>query len=222
MFLIVGLGNPGDKYRGTRHNVGFEVVELLAEQARTTFSERKFKSRLARARIGDSDCWLQAPQTYMNLSGEAVGPALGFYKLSTAQVVVVHDDLDIELGRLKLKQGGGHGGHNGLRSLISHLPDANFIRVRIGIGRPPPGGPPADSFVLTRFSKEDRATIDEAVTRAASAVETIVRDGVRRAMTEFNRTEAKQAEDREADEGDVVEKATASKKRVGDDNGQHA
>ena len=136
MWLVVGLGNPDAKYRGTRHNVGFEVVDLLAERATTTLSEKKFKAQMAKARLGGTDVVLLEPQTYMNLSGESVGPALGFYKLGVEQVLVVHDELDLELGKCRLKKGGGHGGHNGLRSLIQHLPSAEFIRVRVGIGRP--------------------------------------------------------------------------------------
>src|SRR5688572_24653947 len=118
MWLIVGLGNPGEEYRGTRHNVGFEVADVLAERAGTRFSDRKFKARVARGRIGDAECILIEPQTFMNLAGESVGPASGFFKLATSEIIVIHDDLDLEVGRLKLKQGGGHGGHNGLRSLI--------------------------------------------------------------------------------------------------------
>ena len=109
MWLVVGLGNPDAKYRGTRHNVGFEVVDLLAERATTTLSEKKFKAQMAKARLGGTDVVLLEPQTYMNLSGESVGPALGFYKLGVEQVLVVHDELDLELGKCRLKKGGGHG-----------------------------------------------------------------------------------------------------------------
>ncbi len=138
MFLVVGLGNPEDEYEGTRHNVGFEAVEVLARRCGVRFSDKKFKARMARAEIAGQSCVLLKPQTYMNLSGESVGPAMGFFKLATGDVIVLHDELDIPLGRVKLKKGGGHGGHNGLRSLKQHLPDDGFVRVRIGIGRPPP------------------------------------------------------------------------------------
>lgn len=197
MWLIVGLGNPVDEYRGTRHNVGFEVADELCERAATRFSEKKFKARVARGRLQGADCVLIEPQTYMNLSGESVGPAAGFYKVPTAEIIVVHDDLDLEVGRLKLKQGGGHGGHNGLRSLIEHLPDPSFLRVRVGIGRPPPKWDSAD-YVLGRFSKGDRELIDGAVKEAANAVETIIKDGLRRAMNVYNRVPAA-PDDKEAD-----------------------
>jgi PTH1 family peptidyl-tRNA hydrolase len=125
----------------------------------------------------------------MNLSGESVGPATGFYKLGTNEIIVLHDDLDLDVGRLKLKQGGGHGGHNGLRSLLEHLPDANFVRVRIGIGRPPPRWDSAD-YVLSRFGKGDGPAMERALKDAAEAVESIIRDGLRRAMNVYNRAPA--------------------------------
>ncbi|MCK6551549.1 aminoacyl-tRNA hydrolase [Myxococcota bacterium] len=196
MWLIVGLGNPEEEYRGTRHNVGFEVADALAERASTGISDRKFKARVGRGRLQGTDCVLLKPQTYMNLSGESVGPALGFYKLTTSDLIVIHDDLDIEVGRLKLKQGGGHGGHNGLRSLVEHLPDPNFARVRVGIGRPPPRWDPAD-YVLSRFQGGDRKLVDDAVQEAANAIEAIIRDGLRRAMNVYNR--APGSPDKEAD-----------------------
>jgi PTH1 family peptidyl-tRNA hydrolase len=126
------------------------------------------------------------PQTYMNLSGESVGPALGFYKLTVEQVIVVHDELDLELGKCRLKKGGGHGGHNGLRSLVQHLPSPDFIRLRVGIGRPPPGWDPAD-HVLSRFTSAERAIVDKAIGEAADAIEAVIKDGLSRAMNTFNR-----------------------------------
>lgn len=185
--MIVGLGNPGSEYDGTRHNVGFEVADMLADRASASFSEKKFKARLGRGRLAGADVLFIKPQTFMNVSGESVGPALGFYKAETKEVIVLHDDLDLDVGRLKLKQGGGHGGHNGLRSLIEHLPDANFIRVRIGIGRPPPRWDSAD-YVLSRFGKADQPAIERALKDAAESVEIIIRDGLRRAMNVYNRT----------------------------------
>jgi peptidyl-tRNA hydrolase, PTH1 family len=187
MRLIVGLGNPEDEYEGTRHNVGFEAVDALAKRAGVRFSDKKFKARVARGEIAGESCVLLKPQTYMNLSGESVGPALGFFKLSTSDVIVLHDELDVPLGRLKLKQGGGHGGHNGLRSLKQHLPDDNFVRVRIGIGRPPPNWDSAD-YVLARFSKSERGEADRAVDEAADAVESILKDGLGKAMNFYNRS----------------------------------
>jgi len=221
MFLIVGLGNPGSKYRSTRHNVGYEVVDLLAERAHAEFSERKFKARICRARIGGTDTRLIKPETYMNLSGESVQPALGFFKLGTEQLIVIHDELDLEPGRMKLKKGGGHGGHNGLRSLIQHLPNPDFTRVRIGIGRPEhPSMDPAD-YVLSRFSPDVSEIMRKVIERAADAVEAIVRDGLRMAMNEFNRSPEESRERKEKNKQEVAE-SESSAAVIGDDNGQHA
>lgn len=197
MWLIVGLGNPGDEYSGTRHNVGFDALDLLAERAGARLSDRKFKARLGRGRLQGTDCVLMKPQTYMNLSGESVGPAAGFFKVSTNEIVVLHDDLDLDAGRLRLKQGGGHGGHNGLRSMIEHLPDAGFLRVRIGIGRPPPRWDPAD-YVLSRFHGAERARMEAAVGEAADAVEAIIRDGLRMAMNVHNRAKSPDEDEKKA------------------------
>lgn len=186
MFFIVGLGNPGAKYAGTRHNVGYEVVDGLVDRSGLTLSEKKFKARVARGRLAGVDCFFMEPQTFMNLSGESVGPAIGFFKGDVADLVVVHDDLDLDVGRLKIKVGGGHGGHNGLRSLLRHLPSDRFVRVRVGVGRPPPRWDPAD-YVLSRFEAEERRTVDEVVEAASDAVEMIVTRGVSRAMERFNR-----------------------------------
>jgi PTH1 family peptidyl-tRNA hydrolase len=198
MWLIVGLGNPGDEHEGTRHNVGFDVVDMLAEGAGARFSDRKFKARLARAKLEGQDCVLMKPQGYMNLSGESVGPAAGFFKIGTGEIIVIHDDLDLDSGRLKLKQGGGHGGHNGLRSLIEHLPDPGFIRVRVGIGRPPPRWDPVD-WVLSRFHSAEREGMEAAKKDAAEAALTIIRDGLRRAMNVYNRAPAPAEDEKKAE-----------------------
>jgi PTH1 family peptidyl-tRNA hydrolase len=187
MFLVVGLGNPGKEYEDTRHNVGFRAVDALAGRAGVRSFDKKFRAEIARVDLGGADCLLMKPQTFMNLSGEAVGPALGFYKLTTADVVVLHDELDVEPGRLKLKKGGGHGGHNGLRSLLQHLPDDGFVRVRMGIGRPPPRWDPAD-YVLGRFGGAERTQAEKVIEEAADAVEAIIRAGLPRAMALYNRS----------------------------------
>lgn len=185
MRLLVGLGNPGRDYEDTRHNVGFRVVDVIADRADISIEDKKFKAQVGRGRFGGDSAFIMKPQKYMNLSGESVGPALGFYKLTTEDLIVVHDELDLPLGRMKLKRGGGHGGHNGLRSLIQHLPDDRFIRVRIGIGRPPPRWDPAD-YVLSKFRSEELSTLDEVIGEAADAVEMICRDGISSAMAKFN------------------------------------
>lgn len=210
MWLVVGLGNPDAKYRGTRHNIGFEVVDALAERAGTTLSEKKFKAQMAKARLAGTDVVLIEPQTYMNLSGESVGPALGFYKLTVDQVIVVHDELDLELGKSRLKRGGGHGGHNGLRSLIQHLPSPEFIRLRVGIGRPPAGWDPAD-HVLSRFGSTERTIVDRAVSEGADAIEAVLKDGLARAMNTFNREPKESPGTRKAGAPDGARTAKAAK-----------
>lgn len=187
MFLVVGLGNPGPKYQGTRHNVGFEVVELLADAAGAEFSEKKWKARVAKGRVAGHDVLILEPQTFMNLSGESVGPALGFYKLGTEALIVVHDEVDLPVGTVRLKKGGGPGGHNGLRSLIQHLPDPDFIRLRIGVGRPPPEWDTAD-YVLSKFGSGERNQIDEAAKFAAEAINAVITDGLAKAMNVVNRS----------------------------------
>ena len=209
MKLVVGLGNPGREYEGTRHNVGFEVTAALARRVDTTLSEKRFKARLGRGRLAGESITIIEPMTYMNLSGESVGPASGFYQLPTDAVIVVHDDLDLDLGRIKLKRGGGHGGHNGLRSLIHHLPDADFLRVRVGVGRPPAGYSSAD-YVLARFTDDERPTVDDVVRTAADAVESILKDGLRHAMTEFNRSKKKERES-VSEQAGACEEATTEK-----------
>ncbi len=208
MRLLVGLGNPGREYDDTRHNVGFLVVDKVADRVGASVDDKKFRARVGRGRIGQESTLIMKPQTYMNLSGESVGPALGFFKLSTDDVVVVHDELDLPLGRLKLKRGGGHGGHNGLRSLIKHLPDDRFIRIRIGIGRPPPQWDTAD-YVLSKFRSDEWTAVDEAVSTAADAVEAIFRDGISKAMATFNRDTDKGANDAKKKRADRPEATTA-------------
>jgi len=217
VFLVVGLGNPGREYEQTRHNVGFMVVEALAERASARVSDKKFKARVGRARLQGEDCLLMKPETFMNLSGESVGPALGFFKLATQQVIVLHDELDLPLGKLKMKKGGGHGGHNGLRSLKKHLPDDGFVRIRIGIGRPPPQWDSAD-YVLSKFNRDEWTEVDRVVNDAADAVEAIFKDGVGKAMGRFNRDpdkeRAKAAKRKKKIDGGAVEPAAKEESRT--------
>ena len=190
MKLIVGLGNPGGEYDETRHNVGFQVIDELKQQFSHAVFDKKFKGLVTRARIGGEDAVLLKPMTYMNLSGESVGPAAGFYKIPPEDIIVIHDELDIEPGRIKLKKGGGHGGHNGLKSLVKHLPNANFTRVRLGIGRPPPRWETAN-YVLGKFTKQEQPVIEEVISSATKAVEVILEEGLPSAMKEYNRNPAK-------------------------------
>ena len=135
--VVVGLGNPGPEYDKTRHNIGFLVVEELARRLGVAIRDSRFKGRCASAELRGRPVFMLLPQTFMNLSGQSVGPALGFYKLTPASLIVAHDDIDLPVGRVRLKIGGGHGGHNGLRSLDKLLPSNDYWRLRLGVGRPP-------------------------------------------------------------------------------------
>ena len=185
-WLIVGLGNPGDKYDGTRHNAGFWAVDALADQGRFQVTRVKFKALTAQAEVGGQGALVMKPATYMNLSGEAVGEAARFYKLPPDHVLVFSDDVDLPLGRLRIRTGGSAGGHNGLKSIIQHLGTDQFPRIKLGVGgKPHPDYDMAD-WVLGKPQGEDRKNIDEAVKRAAQAVEVYIRDGAQKAMSRFN------------------------------------
>jgi PTH1 family peptidyl-tRNA hydrolase len=185
MKIIVGLGNPGKKYERTRHNAGFLVVDALARSLRFDLSQEKYHALVGKGRIGKEDVLLAKPQTYMNESGRSVGSIMRYTSAAAPDLIVVHDDLDLPLGAVRVKSGGGHGGHNGLRSIIDHLGAPDFIRVRVGIGRPSPGRDAAD-YVLSPFSPEERAVAEEAFGRAADAIEAILADGLTKAMNAFN------------------------------------
>ncbi len=186
MLLVVGLGNPGKSYDDTRHNVGFAVVDALARAAGADAFRDKFSGLVARGRLGATDVALLKPQTFMNLSGQCVQPAAAFFKVPAADVVVVHDELDLPFGELRLKQGGGHAGHNGLRSIIERL-GADFGRLRVGIGRPPPThrGDVA-SYVLARFDPAERAALDGLYAAARAALEAVAASGFGAAMNRVN------------------------------------
>ena len=182
--LVVGLGNPGREYAGNRHNVGQMVVDELARRHSGSWRS-KFSGRLAEVRLDGHKVALLKPETYMNESGRSVGAAARFFKIDPDAVLVVHDDSDLELGRLQLRLGGGLAGHNGLRSIAAHLKTQDFLRLRVGVGRPERGDRrPLADWVLADFEPhEDAETI---VARAADAVETLVRDGLDEAQRRFN------------------------------------
>ena len=185
-WLIVGLGNPGDKYDGTRHNAGFWAVDALADQGRFQVTRVKFKALTAQAEVGGQGALVMKPATYMNLSGEAVGEAARFYKLPPDHVLVFSDDVDLPLGRLRIRTGGSAGGHNGLKSIIQHLGTDQFPRIKLGVGgKPHPDYDMAD-WVLGKFTGEDKKKMDQAVERAAEAIECILKDGLDRGMSRFN------------------------------------
>ena len=184
--LVVGLGNPGDQFDGTRHNVGAAVVEVLAARADTRLRKSKARSLAAGVLMGGKRVVLAFPQTFMNNSGEAVRLLVKSYGVQEAHhIVIVHDELDLETGRLRLKAGGGLAGHNGLRSITNHLGTTEYIRLRIGVGKPPPSQAGSD-WVLRRPSKADREILDDAVERAADAIEQLTAEGVERTMSNVN------------------------------------
>ncbi len=183
--LVVGLGNPGDEYRGSRHNLGADVVELLATRHSGRLRKRKERALVDEVTIDGRRVALAIPLTYVNDSGNAVGALVRRFGVDPRQLVVVHDELDLPVAELKVKSGGGLAGHNGLRSIVEHLHTQDFQRVRIGVGKPVSKERGAD-HVLNRFGKRERAEVDVTVEQAADAVETIVRDGVDAAMNRFN------------------------------------
>jgi PTH1 family peptidyl-tRNA hydrolase len=186
MKIVIGLGNPGRKYERTRHNAGFMAVDELARRLRFDLSAEKYHAFIGKGRIDSEEALLVKPQTFMNESGRSVGAALRYTTAVIADLIVVHDELDLPLGTVRVKTGGGHGGHNGLRSIIDHLGSPEFIRVRVGVGRPAPGFDPAD-YVLSSFLPGEQQTAAEAMATAADAVQAIVRDGIIKAMNAFNK-----------------------------------
>jgi peptidyl-tRNA hydrolase, PTH1 family len=182
--LVAGLGNPGRDYARTRHNVGFMVCDELARRHGGSYRS-KFSGELAELRVGERRMALLKPQTYVNESGRAVGAAVRFFKVPPDRLLVLHDEVDLELGRLQARLGGGLAGHNGLRSVAQHLKTQDFLRLRIGVGRPERGDPrPVADYVLSPFQAYE--DVEGLVARAADAVETILRDGVEEAQNRFN------------------------------------
>lgn len=186
MKIIVGLGNPGRKYERTRHNAGFLAVDEIARGLRFDLTQEKYHAVIGRCRVGEEETLIAKPQTFMNESGRSVGAILRYTYTRPADLIVIHDELDLPLGAVRVKTGGGHGGHNGLRSIIEHLGTPDFIRVRVGVGRPAPGRDAAD-YVLSPFSAEERAEAAEAVERAADAAKAVILDGPVKAMNRFNK-----------------------------------
>jgi peptidyl-tRNA hydrolase, PTH1 family len=176
-FLVVGLGNPGPRYAATRHNAGFMVAELLGGRIGAKFKSHRANVDLIEGRLAGASVIVAKPRSFMNESGGPVVNAARFFKVATERVIVIHDDLDLPFGTLKLKRGGGDGGHNGLKSITSALGSKDYVRVRLGIGRPPGRQDPAD-YVLREFGAAERRDLPVDVDRAADAVEMVLRDGL--------------------------------------------
>jgi PTH1 family peptidyl-tRNA hydrolase len=184
MKLIVGLGNPGKKYELTRHNAGFVVMDYYAKQVNVPISKVKFKSYYNEVNIAGEKVILMKPQTYMNLSGEAVASAVKYYNLEMSDVLVIYDDIDIDFGKLRIRKQGSAGTHNGMRSIIYQLKSDDFARIRVGIGRD--GDQALHDYVLRRFPKGDWDQLKDVVTRAGDAIDTFIRDGIDAAMNRYN------------------------------------
>jgi PTH1 family peptidyl-tRNA hydrolase len=185
MKLIVGLGNPGRKYQGTRHNVGYLVLAALARRFGNASPREKFRGEVMEAEIGGQKVLLLSPTTYMNLSGESVAEARNFYKISPADLLVVCDDLNLPLGKLRIRPRGSSGGQKGLDDIIRRLGDEGFPRLRLGIGSPPENQD-WTVFVLSKFNAEEQCEVDRAIARAVAAVEDWVRQGIDSCMNQFN------------------------------------
>jgi len=185
-WLLVCLGNPGDKYENTRHNVGFMVADEVADRARLPIQKLKFKALTNLVPIAGEKVLVMKPVTYMNLSGEAVRQAVDFYKIPPERVLVISDDTALAVGRLRIRRGGSAGGHNGLKSIIQHLGSDQFPRIRVGVGEKPHPDYDLADWVLGKFVGEDKKAIHAAVKRAADAVECILKNGVDAGMNRFN------------------------------------
>jgi PTH1 family peptidyl-tRNA hydrolase len=184
--VILGLGNPGERYERTRHNLGFLVVDQFASLKKIPIVERKYGSLLGELQQDGEKLLLVKPLTFMNRSGDAVRALFRYRPVMVSDLTVVHDDLDLEFGRIRIRPGGGPGGHRGVLSIMETLGNEGFVRMRIGIGRPPSGWDPAD-FVLQPFSLQERAGLDRIVSKAVDALDMLLTDGCKAAMDKFNR-----------------------------------
>ncbi len=185
-WIIVGLGNPGSKYQNTRHNIGFITADYIADEKRVKLNKIKFKASYNILTIGGEKCLLMKPNTYMNLSGEAVKEAATFYKVPADHVIVIFDDCSLPCGKLRIRQNGSAGGHNGIKSIISHLGTDAFPRIKIGVGEKPHPDYDMADWVLSSFSEQDKKLLKPAVENAAKALEVFISDGPDRAMNKFN------------------------------------
>lgn len=187
MYIIAGLGNPGKKYDGTRHNVGFDVIDELAERHKISVLTLKHKSVIGKGMIGAEKVVLMKPLTYMNLSGESIRPVIEYYKASAQEeLIVISDDISLEPGQLRVRKKGSAGGHNGLKNIISQLGSDVFKRVRIGVGEKPKGYDLAD-YVLGHFTSGERRDVEDAIKKAADAIELMIREGADAAMNRYNK-----------------------------------
>ena len=186
MYIIVGLGNFGKEYVNTRHNIGFDVIDKLAEQENISVLEKKYRAVIGKGIVAGQKCILAKPLTFMNLSGECVRELLDYYKADeTSELIVISDDISLNVGQLRIRKKGSAGGHNGLKNIIAHLGHDSFIRIKVGVGEKPKNWDLAD-YVLGRFSAPERKMMDEATERAADAIRTIILQDADAAMNQYN------------------------------------
>lgn len=185
-YLIVGLGNPGKEYENTRHNVGFMTVDKLGEKYNTKIDRLKFKSLCSDVMIGDKRCLLMKPSTYMNLSGQAVKEAIGFYKIPIENVLVIHDDISLEPGFLRIRRKGSDGGHNGIKNIIYLCGNNDFPRIKLGVGKKPHPDYNLADWVLSKFTADDLKKLSDSIDHAISAVELIIHNEIDSAMNKYN------------------------------------
>lgn len=185
MYIIVGLGNPGKQYDKTRHNVGFDVIDMLANEYDISVTKIKHKALIGEGRIGSEKVLLVKPQTYMNLSGETLIDIYNYYKVDLENIVVIYDDIDLDVGKLRIRKKGSGGTHNGMRSIVKCLGSTEFPRVRVGVSKPMPGQNLAD-FVLSRFRKEEVDDLEIGLEKACNAVDCIIRENLDLAMNKYN------------------------------------
>ena len=185
MYLIAGLGNPTREYEKTRHNVGFDTIDVLADRINTDVAERKFKGLYGKGMLGGEKVILLKPQTFMNLSGESVRAAADFYKIPQDHIIVIYDDISLDVGHLRIRTKGSAGGHNGIKNIIAHLGTQEFPRIKIGVGGKPPRMDLAD-YVLSRFPAEERKIMETAFRDAAEAAGVLIAEGPDAAMNRFN------------------------------------
>ena len=215
MYIIVGLGNPGKEYAGTRHNVGFDVIDILAAQENISVLEKKHRAVIGKGTVEGRKCVLARPQTFMNLSGESVRALAEYYKVDqTTELIVISDDISLDVGQMRIRKKGSAGGHNGLKNIIANLGHDSFIRVKIGVGEKPRGWDLVD-HVLGRFSAQDRKAMDETEARAADAIRSIIAEGPDAAMNQFNTVkkpakEPKESKRREAKKPDKAKQGVSA------------
>ena len=183
MFLIVGLGNPGKEYDGTRHNIGFETIDYISKKYNIDVNRTKFKGTFGEGFINNKKVVLLKPSTYMNLSGESIREAINFYKLENEEVLVIYDDISLEVGKIRIREKGSAGGHNGIKSIIANMSTDVFPRIKIGVGQPKGD---LVSHVLGKFSQEEINDLNEVIEASSEAVEIIVKDGTKEAMNKLN------------------------------------